>query len=74
MTLPEEDPDDICLVGSCCQVERCFAPDCGLVRRGVVLDKEDDDVHATHKASHVEGRQPRLKTDKNIQSNQLPKQ
>ena len=74
MTLPEEDPDDIGLVGSCCQVERCFSPDCGLVRRGVVLDQEDDDVHATHKASHVEGRQPGLKTEKNNRFDQLPKQ
>ncbi len=52
--VPEQDPDDVGLVGPGGQVQRGLAPDGGLVRGGLVLDQVDDDVHAPHEGGHVQ--------------------
>ena len=71
-SIPKEDPDDVGLVGSSCQMERSFPSHCRLVwtcldggcwggRESLrtifylMLDQEDDNVHAAHEAGHVQG-------------------
>jgi hypothetical protein len=42
-------------------VQRGLAPHGRLVGAGLVLDQEDDDVHAAHEAGHVQRSQSGLK-------------
>ena len=41
-------------------MQRGLTPDRGLVGAGLVLDQEDDDVHAAHEAGDVKWGQSRL--------------
>ncbi len=60
-SVPEKNPDDVRLVGASGQMQGRLASYGRLVRTCLVLDQEDDDVHAAHEAGHVQRGQARLK-------------
>ena len=63
-SVSEQDSDDVCLVGSGRQMERRLSADRRFVRRGLVLDQVDHDVHAAHEGGNVEWGQAGLKDKK----------
>lgn len=53
-SISEKNANDVCLVCPSRQMKRSFSPHSWCVRVGIVLDQVDDDVHMTHKWSHMQ--------------------
>lgn len=60
-SVPEQDADDVRLVGTSSQMQSCLSAHGGCVDVGPMLDQVDDDVHVAHEGGHVEWGQTGLR-------------
>lgn len=63
--IAEKDANDVSLVRSSCQMQWCLSTNSGDIRISIMLQQVNNDVHAAHKAGHVQRSEARLK-DKHI--------